>query len=173
MPADDLTLRRTLKPSDRPEIALILQGVRVFRAEEVAIGLELVDESLAPTASTDYRWVIAERSGKVVGFACFGPVPLTEGTYDLYWIAVASAEHGSGIATRLDAEVTESVRAIGGRWLLAETSSTEVYARTHRFYEKHGYQRLERLPDFYRIGDDRLIFGKRMDGAGTVSTNRQ
>ncbi len=74
----------------------VLESCDAFRAEEVAIGLELVDESLDPGPSTDYAWLLAELDGEVVGFACFGPVPLTEGTFDLYWIAVAPEAPGRG-----------------------------------------------------------------------------
>jgi ribosomal protein S18 acetylase RimI-like enzyme len=154
---------RDLRRADRGAIAEILESAGVFRPEEVAVGLELVDETLHPGPSTDYRWWIAERGGAVVGFACYGPVPLTEGTFDLYWIAVAPAARGTSVAERLDRAATEDVRRAGGRWLLAETSSTPAYAAAHRFYEKQGYRLLEWIADFYRPGDDRLTFGKRLD----------
>ncbi len=93
MIATPITLR-TLRADDRPAIARVLESCDAFRAEEVAIGLELVDESLDPGPSTDYAWILAEVAGEVVGFACFGPVPLTEGTFDLYWIAVAPEGRG-------------------------------------------------------------------------------
>ena len=164
MIADDLTLRE-LRPDDRPAIAGILESSGVFHAAEVAVGLELVEESLNPGPSTDYVWFLAERDGRVVGFACYGPVPLTEGTYDLYWIAVHPDAQGSGVASKLDDAVVEAVRGIGGRWLLAETSSTGPYAAARGFYERRGYCLLGRIEDFYRLGDDRLTFGKRLDGS--------
>ena len=156
-------LLRGLWPGDRPAIARILGSSGAFQEHEIAIGLELVDESLDPGPSTDYRWSLAERDGEVVGFACFGPVPLTVGTFDLYWIAVGPEARGSGIASRLDEAVTSEVRGLGGRWLLAETSSTPPYAPAQAFYARRGYRLLGRIEDFYRPGDDRLTFGKRLD----------
>ncbi len=154
---------RDLQPADREPIARILRDASVFRPEEVDVGLELFDETMHPGPSTDYRWVVAERDGLVVGFACFGPVPMTEGTYDLYWIAVDPSARGTPVATALDQAVSEAVRALGGRWLLAETSSLPAYEPARRFYQKRGYRLLERIEDFYRLGDDRLTFGKRLD----------
>jgi ribosomal protein S18 acetylase RimI-like enzyme len=154
---------RDLRPDDRPEVERILRASGAFRHDEVATGLELVDETLNPRPDTDYQWIVAERAGAVAGFACFGPVPMTEGTFDLYWIAVDPASRGSGLAARLDDAVTERVRQSGGRWLLAETSSTPPYEAARRFYPRRGYSLLERIPDFYRDGDDRLTFGKRLD----------
>jgi ribosomal protein S18 acetylase RimI-like enzyme len=158
----DITLRN-LRAADRSAIERILRDVGVFREAEVAIGLELVDETLHPGPSTDYQWSIAKRDGQVVGFACFGPVPLTEGTFDLYWIAVSRDAQGSEVAAMLDDRVTAAVRAEGARWLLAETSSTSEYARAHRFYARQGYDLLSQIADFYRPGDDRLTYGKRLD----------
>ncbi len=156
-------LLRNLRADDRTAIATILSAAGVFRPEEVAIGLELVEETLHPGPSTDYRWKVAAWDGEVLGFACFGPVPLTDGTFDLYWIAVDLRVRGTAVAARLDEAVSVEVRESGGRWLLAETSSQPGYAAARRFYQKQGYRLLEQVPDFYRAGDDRLTFGKRLD----------
>jgi GNAT superfamily N-acetyltransferase len=158
----ELTLR-DLGAGDRPDIARILESSGAFRPEEIAVGLELVDETLNPGPSTDYRWWVAERDGGVLGFACFGPVPMTEGTFDLYWIAVGAEARGTGVAAVIDQAVTDSVRALGGYWLVAETSSTPPYFPAHAFYARRGYRLLGRIEDYYRPGDDRLIFGKRLD----------
>jgi len=169
MVEDQISLRG-LRPEDRPEIARILGSTPAFRPEEVAIALELVDETLDPNPSTDYEWIIAELKENVVGFACFGPVPLTEGTFDLYWIAVAPGASRLGIASRLDAAVTANVRTRPrARWLLAETSSTPDYGPARAFYGRRGYRLVGELPDYYRPGDDRLTFGKRLDGDSHVS----
>ncbi len=159
---DEIFLRG-LSPDDRPAIERILRDVGVFRDDEVTIGLELVDETLHPGPSTDYRWLIAERNATVIGFACYGPVPLTEGTFDLYWIAVAKDSQGSLAARTLDHAITDAIRSVGARWLLAETSGTDDYARAHRFYKRQGYELISHVPDFYRPGDARLTFGKRLD----------
>lgn len=157
----DFSLRTELRADDRPAIAAILRGTGAFHEAEVAVGLELVDETLDPRPDTDYHWLIAEGGGQVVGFACYGLVPMTEGTFDLYWIAVSPTVQGSGVAGLLDRSVVDDVRRRGGRWVLAETSSTAPYAAARRFYEKQGYTIVGNVPDFYRDGDDRLTFGKR------------
>jgi len=162
MPGAEIILR-DLRAADRPEIARILRDSGAFQDYEIAIGLELVDETLNPGPSTDYAWFVANRDGQVVGFACYGPVPLTDGTYDLYWIAVGPEARGQGVASALDDAVCRAVVGQGGRWLLAETSSTPPYQPAQDFYARRGYRLLGRIDDFYRLGDDRLTFGKRLD----------
>lgn len=163
---------RGLGPGDREPIAGILRDAAVFRPEEVAVGLDLLDETLNPGPSTDYLWMIAEVDGRVAGFACYGKVPMTDGTFDLYWIAVAPEARGAGVADRLDEAVTADVRRRGGRWLLAETSTTIGYEPARRFYGRRGYERLGVVPDFYRPGDGRATFGKRLDRGRAVPAGR-
>ena len=168
--AETSILLRPLRGDDAPSIAAILAAIPAFRPEEVTIALDMVAETLDPRPDTDYAWVVAEQAGQVVGFACFGPVPLTHGTFDLYWIAVDPAATRGGVATRLDQAVVAHVKATpGARWLLAETSSTAEYLPAHGFYRRRGYDLVGRLADYYRPNDDRLTFGKRLDKDGHVS----
>jgi hypothetical protein len=132
---------RPLLPQDRKPIQEILQQCENFRPEEVQIGLELVDEATSDPSASDYRFIVAASEGRVLGYSCFGPVPAAEGVWDLYWIAVDPA---------------------GGRMILAETSSLPNYADARTFYLKQGYQLCDRIADFYRPGDDRMTFGKRL-----------
>jgi ribosomal protein S18 acetylase RimI-like enzyme len=103
---------------------------------------------------------------EVRGFVCFGPAPLTDGTFDLYWIAVDPVFQGRGYGARLLRFAEDDVRRRGGRLLLIETSSQEAYGATTRFYERSGYGLVARIPEFYRAGDDKLIFAKRVEKAG-------
>ena len=163
---DDHSLAiRPLDRGDRDGIEATLASILAFRPEEATVALEMVDETLDPRPDTDYVWIIAKSQGRLAGFACFGPVPLTEGTFDLYWIAVEPTMARLGVATRLDEAVTDQLLARpGARWLLAETSSTPEYEPARAFYLRQGYTLVGRLADYYRPGDDRLTFGKRLDG---------
>ena len=100
--------------------------------------------------------------GPVQGYACYGPHALTEGTYDLYWIAVDPAAQGQGVGHALMAQVEAGVRAQGGRLLLIETSSIASYDAARRLYASAGYGLEATVRDFYEPGDDLLIFAKYM-----------
>jgi ribosomal protein S18 acetylase RimI-like enzyme len=156
---------RPLAPRDRGRILEIVTATGNFTPVEIDTAMEVVDEGLADPAFPrgEYQAYVAEDDqGRVAGYECHGPTPLTEGTYDLYWIAVDPACQGGGFGRALLAFAENDVRAAGGRLLLIETSSQESYGATIRFYEKSGYPLVARIKGFYRPGDDKLIFAKEL-----------
>src|SRR5262249_18809959 len=114
-------------------------------------------------SSGDYQALVAEVDGQSVGWSCHGRVPLTDATFDLYWIVVAPSAQRLGIGRALITEIQNRVQSENGRWLLAETSSTGPYAAAREFYLRCGFQQLSEIEDFYRRGDGRVIFGLRLD----------
>ena len=120
-----------------------------------------MESELSNPRQKDYHSVVSEVDGRIVGFACYGPTPMTDGTYDLYWIFVHPSYQGRSIGATLLAEVEKAVRGVGGRLLLVDTSSTRRYLPARRFYRNHGFRRAGEVKDFYRTGDSRLIYVKR------------
>ncbi|MCG3155606.1 MAG: hypothetical protein DKINENOH_02213 [bacterium] len=152
---------RALQRDDRPSISRILHDTGNFTAAEIAVALELVDIYLNQPQQKDYllHCALAPDDG-VIGYVCFGPTPMTEGTWDLYWIAVAPPYQGSGIGRALTEFVENYVISRHGRQLFIETSSQAKYQPTRQFYLRRNYQEIARLPDFYTVGDDRVIYRK-------------
>ena len=156
---------RSLAPDDLSRIHEIVTAAGNFSDQEIAIAMELVDEALETGEESGYIVVVAEIPGAaaaVMGYACYGPTPLTEGTYDLYWIAVHPEAQGRGVGKALIRHAEEDIRSRGGRLLLIETSSREEYNATIAFYERTNYELAARIKNFYRIGDDKLIFSKEL-----------
>jgi len=170
--------------SDRARVAQILLSTGNFRDDEVTVALELFDASLsgedyvfvggfgvvssqlATDDSADGRWLMADGCRRSLqGFACFGPTPATDRTYDLYWIAVDRNAQGTGCGSRLLAEVERSLEALHARMLVVETSSRSDYAATREFYLRRGYVEAARVREFYAPEDDRIILTKRLAGS--------
>lgn len=148
---------------DRSEITKIVQATGNFSPEEVAIADELIDIYLNQREQHDYFAYVFDEDNRVAGFLIVGPTPATTGTYDMYWIAAHPDFYGKGIAQRLDRFAETFVREHGGYLLIAETSSQPSYERTRAFYKKQGYKVVSRIADYYKIGDDLVVFGKRVD----------
>jgi ribosomal protein S18 acetylase RimI-like enzyme len=153
---------RKLVSDDRVAVAAIVQNVGNFSVAEIRCALELVDLYLHDPQQQDYRFVVAEDlPGNVCGYACWGPTPLTRGTYDLYWIATSPALQGHGIGRTLMAHVENQVAQEQGRLLIVETSAKASYGGTVGFYRNLGYDEASRIGNFYDIGDDKLTLVKR------------
>jgi len=155
---------RPLRASDVGPLAAILGACGLFRADEVEVGREVLEEAARDGEAGHYRVLVAERDGRALGWSCHGRVPMSDASFDLYWIAVQPEAQGQGIGAKLLDEVEARVRAAGGRWLLAETSDCAAYRATRAFYRARGYRALGLVPDFYRPRDGRTTFGKRLDG---------
>lgn len=151
---------RTLRREDREPLRALVAATGKFTGEEVAIALELIDTVLNVEGQTDYIIRVSEDQGTVAGYYCVGPTPATEGTFDLYWIAVDPARQGRGIGRELDDHACALVRDMGGRLLIAETSSRAEYLPTREFYVRRGYRELARIGGYYRPGDDLVVYGK-------------
>jgi len=153
---------RELKGTDIPELKRILETTGAFTPPETDVALELLDIVLNDPDQKDYEVAVAEIEGRPAGYVLFGPVPLTEGNYDLYWIAVDPACQGHGVGRRLMTHVEQAVGDRNGRMICLETSSQGSYRRTRQFYLDAGYREESRIVDFYRPGDDRLTYVKRI-----------
>ncbi len=153
---------RLLEARDRERIGAIVRATGNFSPAECDVALEVVDEALAAGEASGYFVHVFESDGIVQGYVCYGPTPLTHGTWDLYWIAVDPGAQGHGTGRALLAFAEDDVRRRGGRLLLIETSSQESYGATVRFYERAGYGLEARIRDFYQRGDDKLVFARRL-----------
>lgn len=154
---------RPIEPQDRSRIHEILVATGRFTDEEVICAMELVDSALQHPEKGDYLVHVVEGPDRAVhGYVCFGATPLTDGVFDLYWIAVDPSQQGRGFGQVLLRFVENEVRKARGRMLLIETSSKESYGPTLRFYERSGYEEISRIKDFYRIEDDKVVFCKRL-----------
>ena len=154
-------LRHEVTAADREQVRAIVESTGFFHPQEVAIAVELVDERLARGAASGYSFIFAESDGDAaLGYACFGLVPLTQASYDLYWIAVHKQHHGRGLGRVLLEEVERQIRAEGGRQIYIETSNREQYQPTRGFYLNCGYAQAALLPNFYAPGDDKVIYAK-------------
>jgi ribosomal protein S18 acetylase RimI-like enzyme len=162
-------MNRTIRPlvaADRSGVFRILESAGNFTPAEVGIALELIDEWLELGEHSGYLTYVLEArdpdKSEVLGYVCFGPTPLTESTFDLYWIAVDKSKHRGGVGKRLLKFSEEEIVRRGGKMLLIETSSQETYGGTIQFYERTGYELVGKIPEYYKPGDDKLIFAKRL-----------
>jgi GNAT superfamily N-acetyltransferase len=156
-----LTFRTDLVPADCRRIRTIVESTGVFNAVELNCAVELADERLKEGPASGYFFVFAELDGRVVGYACYGPIALTVGSYDLYWIAVEKSDQGAGLGRQIMEKTAEIIRGEGGRNIYIETSTKPHYQPTRAFYERCGCTLVATLDDFYSPGDGKAIYCKK------------
>ena len=154
---------RPIASPDRPQLAELLSRIETFSPDEAACALELIDLALTP-GNRDYQVLVASRENehKVVGYVCYGPTPMTDGTFDLYWIASDPVVRGQGVGAALVSAMEGDLRRRKGRLIRIETSAMEAYGPTRGFYAAMQYREESRFRDFYKVGEDLIILAKRL-----------
>lgn len=153
---------RKLVSDDKEKIKKILTDTKHFNDDEINVAVELIDVYLNDEGQQDYiiQVYVNDDTNAVAGYICYGKRPLTDMTYDLYWIAVDPNIHGKGIGSSLVKYMEDDLKAQGGNLILIETSGKESYENERKFYTKNGYDTQTIIKDFYRRGDDLVIFRK-------------
>lgn len=149
-----------LSADHRSQVQSLLQATRVFREDEIAVAMEVLD-SYFSRPGQDYTAVGAfSPGGELLGYFVIGPTPCTLGSWDLYWIAVSPVIQRSGVGTALLQEAEGRLTRSGARQVFIETSSRQTYDPTRAFYLSRGYREVARVPDFYDVDDDKVIYAK-------------
>lgn len=167
-----IRLRYDVRPADRIAVRRIVESTNFFASDEGDVAVELVDERLVKGESCGYFFAFADiepssetqqpdnAGSETVAYVCYGPIPCTVGSFDLYWIAVDQSAQRRGLGRVLLNEAERLIRKEDGRHVYIETANRRLYAPTQNFYESCGYECVSVLADFYGIGDDKVTFRK-------------
>jgi ribosomal protein S18 acetylase RimI-like enzyme len=154
---------RPLFENGRARLLSMLIKARAFTSEEIDVAMELIDIVLKDPIQKEYQiYCMVDDQDQAIGYICYGPTPMTQGTFDLYWIAVDPDFQEQGVGSKLLSFLEEMVKAEGGRLILADTSTIPHYEKTQNFYLKNGFKEVARIPDYYHPGNDRITFCRRL-----------
>ncbi|MEW6264963.1 MAG: GNAT family N-acetyltransferase [Thermodesulfobacteriota bacterium] len=162
---DRLTLeaiswREEVRAGDVNAIRRLCRSSGFFSQEEIEVAGELAEERLAKGLVSGYHFIFAEEGEVVSGYSCFGPIPFTQGSWDLYWVVVDDSRRGRGLGGWLLEKTEKMAVARGCRRLYVETSSREQYHPTRVFYQRRNYTTQAVLKDFYAPGEHKIIYLK-------------
>jgi ribosomal protein S18 acetylase RimI-like enzyme len=122
--------------------------------------MELIDDRLAKKTASEYSFVVALHNAEIVGYCCYGLIPCSVHSFDLYWIVVDQTRRRSGIGRKIVAAVEEQIKAVGGKLIYIDTSSRADYEPTRRFYHACGYKVEATFHDYYAPGDGKVVLSK-------------
>jgi len=156
----DIRYRQDVTPADQQNVHDIVESTGFFSPDELNIAVELVTERLQKGLESGYHFLFAEFEESTIGYSCFGPIPATRYSYDLYWIAVHKDWRGKGIG-RLVLDASEkAIKNLGGQRVYIETSGRDQYSPTRAFYISCGYREEAHLEGFYAPGDAKYFYVK-------------
>lgn len=150
---------RDVERRDVPALKVIVDRSGLFPSE-------LLDDMLAAYLNEDQNdqyWLTVD-DGDPVAVAYCAPEPMTQGTWNLYLIAVHPDRRSQGHGAALLRHLEDALGTRGQHLLLVETSGLPDFERARVFYSRNGYEREARIRDFYELGDDKIIFRKALPG---------
>jgi ribosomal protein S18 acetylase RimI-like enzyme len=153
----NLTIRKAV-PDDLPAFKAVIDSNELFPADLLD---DMVQDFFTNPASTDI-WLCAELENRPVAVAYCAPERMTEGTFNLYLIAVLSDLKGKGIGGEVMQFLENQLKSSGVRVLLVETSGLPAFERTRHFYDQCHYTREAVIRDFYQAGEDKVVFWKKL-----------
>jgi ribosomal protein S18 acetylase RimI-like enzyme len=163
-PLANIQFRTQVVASDSEDVARLVKATGFFSPMEVEVAVELVQERRLKGEASGYHFLMAQHGqsgqGPLLGYGCFGPIPCTLSSFDLYWIVVHPEAQGQGLGKRLLTMCEEEIIQLGGIRAYAETSSRPQYHPTRCFYERCGYALEATLADFYAPGDHKVVYCK-------------
>lgn len=151
---------RKITVADERMILNLLADIDLFAPEEMTMMQTLLEAHLRDPSSREIWMVDLDTENRMNGVAYCVPERMTDGAWNLLLIAVRPEHRGTGRGTALLQAVEALAKAEGGRILLVETSATDGFQATRRFYTAAGYTEEARIRDFYRSADDKVIYRK-------------
>lgn len=158
----EFTLRREPKPEDISRVREIVLSTGFFRDDEIEVAVELIEERIKLGAASGYEFLFVDYNHQAIAYSCFGLIPCSLISYDLYWIVTHADFRNKGIGKELMKATEKVVQEMGGKTIYIETSSKEQYLPTQKFYDKTNYLLKARFEDFYDYGDDKLVYIKKV-----------
>ncbi|MGL5061606.1 MAG: GNAT family N-acetyltransferase [Microcoleus sp.] len=153
---------RPIASDDTPALIALAQASGLFQPHQTEeLALMLADHFSDETNSQDI-WITDDDDG-LVGVAYVAPERMTEGTWNLYLIAVHPDRQRQGRGAALLAHVEQMLAQRGVRVLLVETSGLESFEYVRSFYRKSGYDEEARIREFYQAGEDKIVFRKALN----------
>ncbi|MDB9515627.1 GNAT family N-acetyltransferase [Roseofilum reptotaenium CS-1145] len=148
---------RDLARDDRERVVYLARELGMFDAE----GLDLIDQTLSThfQGESNQLWLVSEGTEFEGVIYCI-PEPMTQGTWNVQMLLVSPDSHGQGHGQALMNAVIDALKEKGQRLLIVETSSLSEFQRARDFYQKCGFTEEGRIMDFYKSGDDKVVFSK-------------
>lgn len=146
---------RPVIPNDLPALKAVIDANKLFPSHMLD---EMISDYFTNEDTNEY-WLTYDDDNPIAIAYC-APEKMTEGTWNLYLIAVHPDFQKKGFGVSILRHIEQKLANRGGRILLIETSGLESFEGTREFYRKCGYEKEAKIREFYQAGEDKIIFRK-------------
>ena len=126
---------------------------------------EYLDEMISDyfnNSDTQDIWFTCLADDKPVAIGYCVPEKFTDGTYNLLAIGVAEESQRKGIASEMMKYIEQLLKDKDARILIVETSSDDAQIGARHFYKQIGYTQEAVIRDFWKDGEDKIVFWKKL-----------
>lgn len=149
---------RLVEKKDINSIKEVLDSIDLFPSEY----LESMISDYFTNPETEEVWFTYTIDENPIAIGYCVPEKLTDRTYNLLAIGVKKELQGQGIGKLMMEFIEKYLKENKKRILIVDTSSDEIYNSTREFYKKFNYIEISRIKDFWKDGEDKITFWKKL-----------
>jgi ribosomal protein S18 acetylase RimI-like enzyme len=164
---NEVKLQIMIRPAilnDKNEMINLFDALNLFDTDEMKFMSELVDNFFNESLGEGHYWIVNDDNG-ITSAAYYAPESFGQNVYNLYFIGVSPNQQGNGIGSSMLKYVENHLKELGERLLLVETSGLPNFEKTREFYLKNNYEKEATIREYYKEGDDKIIFRKKLPKA--------
>lgn len=151
---------RPIRDDDFEALLGVATASGLFQLEEVEVLAGMLQ-----SPGEDDVWFTDDDGTGPIGVAYLAPEKMTEGTWNLYLIAVHPDHQRQGRGKAILEHVQAWLIERGERLLLVETAGVDEFDYVRRFYASNGFEAEATIRDFYEPGVDKVVFRKLLHGS--------
>ena len=148
--------------SDKDAMTSLFSALNLFDTDEIKFMCELVDSYFHVTLEEGHFWIVNDDNDAITSAAYYAPESFGQNVYNLYFIGVLPGEQGKGIGSIMLEYVEKHLKELEQRLLLVETSGLPNFEKTREFYLKNNYEKEATIREYYKEGDDKVIYRKKL-----------
>ena len=150
---------RPITSNDTSALIALMVATGLFKSKETEEIAQMLANHFDGHGNSPDLWLTDDDNGPIA-IAYVAPERMTEGTWNLYLIAIHPEHQRMGRGSTMLAHIEQILAERGERLLLVETSGLDSFDYVRVFYQKNGYKEEARIREFYKTGEDKVVFCK-------------
>lgn len=154
---------RAATQKDTEALMSLCKAIGLFQPNELEELSAMLSSYFAGNLQGEHKWLVDDENGQLVSVAYYAEESFAYRVFNLLLIGVHPDYQREGRGSQLLRYVEEELTAKDIRILIVETSGLKSFAGTRAFYLKNEYDEEARIREFYKPGEDKIVFRKALN----------